>query len=107
MRPDTLKTYNAAQDLMHRGTPFGRAQLFKSLGGTFTAPERGPGYPDELVWQADLFGILRTANSCDEAITKWAKAALSSVRRRATDGRPDCPYNGNRPAPEFSPTPAA
>jgi hypothetical protein len=107
MQPDSQKTYNAAQDLLHRGTPFGRVVLFRMLGGITRQPDTDAFLPEEDVWQADLFGILRTRNCCDEAILKWARAAKASIARRATDGRPDCPYNGTGPAPGSSPTPAA
>lgn len=107
MQPDSQKTYNAAEDLLHRSTPFGRVVLFRILGGITRQPDTEAFLPEEDVWQADLFGILCTGNCCDEAIQKWACAAKAIIARRATDGRPDCPYNGTGPAPGSSPTPAA
>ena len=97
--------YNAAQDLLGRKV-FGRSVLFRTLGGALHAPEPVTGYPTENVWQADLFGIWRTGDSCDAAILAWARAAKASTPLRGTDGRPDCPYNGQALAPRTL-TPAA
>lgn len=107
MQTDPQKTYNAAQNLINRGSRFGRTVLFRNLGGTVQRPEKTIGYPDENEWQATLYGITRTASTCDKAILNWASAAQASVTRRATDGRPDCPHNGAAPAPQTTPTPAA
>lgn len=107
MNANRQETYTAAQNLINRGTRFGRVVLFRHLGGITRQPEATTGYPSENEWQADLFGILRTGKTCDEAILNWAKAAEVNTPRRATDCRPDCPYNGAGPAPEPTATPAA
>ena len=102
---ETLRTYNASQDLLGRKV-FGRAILFRGLGGTLRRPDAQAFLPEEDVWQADLFGILRTGDTCDAAILAWSRAAMASTPLRGTDGRPDCPYNGAGLAPGTS-TPAA
>jgi hypothetical protein len=98
--------YCASQDLLGRNV-FGRAILFRGLGGILRRPDPQAFLPEEDVWQADLFGILRTGDSCDAAILAWARDAKASTPLRGTDGRPDCPYNGQGLAPNSIPTPAA
>lgn len=104
---ETVRIYSASQDLLGRKWAYGRVVLFRSLGGTLRAPEPVSGYPEENCWQADLFGILRTGDSCDAAILVWARAAKASVPMRGTDGRPVCPYNGAMLAPGNTTKPAA
>lgn len=98
--------YCASQDLLGRKV-FGRAILFRGLGGTLRQPDPQAFLPEEDVWQADLFGILRTGDTCDAAILAWSRAAKASTPLRGTDGRPDCPYNGAGLAPTTTLTPAA
>lgn len=98
--------YCASQDLQGRKV-FGRSVLFRGLGGTLRRPDPQAFLPEEDVWQADLFGILRTGDTCDAAILAWAQAAKASTSLRGTDGRPDCPYNGAGLAPASTLTPAA
>lgn len=95
---DPLRAYTASQDLLARKV-FGRAILFRKLGGTLCRPDPQAFLPEEDVWYADLFGTQRSGNSCDEAIIAWACEVQACTPPRATDGRPDCPFNGAAPAP--------
>jgi hypothetical protein len=97
--------YTMAQDILNRRTVYGRSVLFKQLGGKIAAPDKDGFLPEECVWHASLLGTTKEADTCDAAICDWAENALGQVRRLASDGRPDCPYNGAGLAP--SPTPAA
>jgi hypothetical protein len=99
MATDPQKIHNAALDLLNRKTPFGRAVLFKQLGGNLRRPDLQPWEPEEYSWHAALFGISRQGTTCAEAIQNWAQAGLAGTTRRATDGRPECPYNGTGLAP--------
>ncbi|MEQ3669432.1 hypothetical protein [Pseudophaeobacter sp.] len=82
---------------------------FQDLGGTLTPPSDDPQdwwEPENLTHRAELNGIMASADNFFDAITAWTKAAQAAgIRnRRATDSRPDCPYNGQGLAPA---TPAA
>lgn len=109
MPPHAQELYAQAQDLKHRGEQFPRRSLFLLLGGTLFEPEPVTGYPDENCWYASLHGRTKFAETCDTAILKWAEAVLRlpCAAQRATDGRPDCPYNGAGLAPPSPATPAA
>ncbi|MEQ3671348.1 hypothetical protein [Pseudophaeobacter sp.] len=85
---------------------------FQDLGGTLTPPSDDPSdwwEPENLTHRAELHGIMASADNFFDAITAWTKAAhqASARNRRATDGRPDCPYNGQGLAPGATPNPAA
>ncbi|MEQ3679239.1 hypothetical protein [Pseudophaeobacter sp.] len=85
---------------------------FQDLGGTLTPPSDDPQdwwEPENLTHRAGLNGIMASADNFFDAITAWTKAAhqASARNRRATDGRPDCPYNGQGLAPGATPNPAA
>ena len=82
---------------------------FQDRGGSLTPPSDDPQdwwEPENLTHRAELHGITASADNFFDAITAWAKAAhqAGNRNRRATDGRPDCPYNGQEQAPA---TPAA
>jgi hypothetical protein len=85
---------------------------FQDLGGSLTPPSDDPQdwwEPENLTHRAELHGITASADNFFDAITVWTKAAQTADtrNRRATDGRPDCPYNGQGLAPGAIPTPAA
>lgn len=105
--PHAAQIYSEAQNLINRGSRFGRAVLFRHLGGTLTAPEPITGYPEENEWRATLYGRSSTAGTCDAAILAWARQAVAHTPRTATEGRPDDPYNGAGLAPPSTATPAA
>lgn len=103
----SVQIYSQAQDLVNRGTVFGRRLLFKRLGGSFFKPEVLTGYPDENRWRVCLHGLCSTADSCDDAIRGWAALVIATTPRTASEGRPDDPYNGAGLAPPSPATPAA
>ncbi|MFP3385722.1 hypothetical protein [Tritonibacter sp. SIMBA_163] len=90
--------YTATETL--RATPMHhRSQQFIDLGGHIASPEPDAWCHDEYLWLVDLLGIQSTGNSRQSALSHWIKTASARVPRRASDGRPDCPYNGQPPAP--------
>lgn len=85
---------------------------FQDLGGTLIPPSDEPQdwwEPETMDHRAELLGIKASAGNFFDAITSWTKAAQTAGtrNRRATDGRPDCPYNGQGLAPGTTDTPAA
>ena len=95
---DTLALYAAAETL--RATPMHqRSQQFADLGGCLTAPMSDAWSYDEALWLVDLMGVQCTGTSRQSALGSWIKIASARVPRRASDGRPDCPYNGQSLAP--------
>ncbi|GAB5433946.1 MAG: hypothetical protein EpisKO_33160 [Epibacterium sp.] len=94
---DTLALYPAMATL--RATPMHhRSEQFSDLGGRITAPMSDAWTHDEALWLVDLMGIQCTGTSRQSALSLWIKTASARVPRRASDGRPDCPYNGQSPA---------
>lgn len=78
---------------------FRRAALFRKAGGTLTPPQGDcPWDYDARHWWASLHGMTSHGASRSDAIRAWLRTARQSYRatpsRRATDDRPDCPYNG-------------
>ncbi|MFY1711634.1 hypothetical protein [Tritonibacter mobilis] len=95
---NTLALYAATETL--RATPMHqRSEQFTDLGGCITAPMSDAWLYDEALWLVDLMGIQSTGTSRQDALSNWIKTASARVPRRASDGRPDCPYNGQLPAP--------
>ena len=90
--------YTATETL--RTTPMHRrSQQFLDLGGRITAPEPDAWCHDEYLWLVDLLGIQSTGNSRQIALASWITTATAGIPRRASDGRPDCPYNGQAALP--------
>lgn len=93
--------YSDMQQLAN--TPlFRRAALFRKAGGTLTPPHEECRWDyDASRWWASLHGMTAHGVSRTDAIRAWLYAARQSLRadqsRRATDDRPDCPYNGQAP----------
>ncbi len=97
---NTLALYAATEAL--RATPMHqRSEQFAELGGRITAPVSDAWIYDEALWLVDLMGIQSTGTSRQSALSRWIKTASARVPRRASDGRPDCPYNGQLPASNF------
>jgi len=95
---NTLALYAAAETL--KATPMHqRSERFSDLGGRITAPMSDAWTHDEALWLVELMGIQCTGTSRQSALSDWIKTASARVLRRASDGRPDCPYNGQLPAP--------
>jgi hypothetical protein len=96
---NTLALYAATEAL--RATPMHqRSEQFAELGGSIIAPMSDAWLYDEALWLVDLMGMQCTGTSRQSALSNWIKTASARVPRRASDGRPDCPYNGQSPAPE-------
>ena len=90
---NTLALYAATETL--RATPMHqRSEQFSGLGGRITAPMSDAWGYDEALWLVDLMGIQSTGTSRQSALSSWIKTASARVPRRANDGRPDCPYDG-------------
>ena len=90
---NTLALYAAVVTL--RATPLHqRSEQFSDLGGCMTAPMSDAWTHDEALWLVDLMGIQSTGASRHSALSNWISTASARVHRRASDGRPDCPYNG-------------
>ncbi len=95
---NTLALYAATETL--RATPMRkRSEQFSDLGGRITAPMSDAWVYDEALWLVDLMGIQCTGTSRQSALSDWINTAYARVPRRSSDGRPDCPYNGQSPAP--------
>ena len=95
---NTLALYAATEAL--RATPMHqRSEQFSDLGGRITAPMSDAWGYDEALWLVDLLGIHSTGTSRQSALSDWINTASARVPRRASDGRPDCPYNGQPLAP--------
>ncbi len=96
--PNIQSIYTATETL--RATPMHhRSQQFIDLGGRIASPEPDAWCHDEYLWLVDLLGIQSTGNSRQSALSNWIKTATTRVPRRASDGRPDCPYNGQAALP--------
>ncbi len=111
MQPHPQETQSAAADIEALQGQY-KMLKFLDLGGTLTPPSDDPSdwfEPENLTYRAMLHGVQSTGESAISAVTAWAKAArqIEAPRRRATDGRPDCPYNGQGLAPGAIPNPAA
>ena len=90
---NTLALYAATETL--RATPMHqRSEQFADLGGSIIAPKSDAWLYDEALWLVDLMGLQSTGTSRQSALSHWIKTASARVPRRASDGRPDCPYNG-------------
>ncbi|MCG7624152.1 hypothetical protein MHM97_12355 [Epibacterium sp. Ofav1-8] len=95
---NTLALYAATEIL--KATPMHqRSEQLSDLGGRITAPMTDAWTHDEALWLVELMGIQCTGTSRQSALSNWIKTASARVPRRASDGRPDCPYNGQLPAP--------
>ncbi|UWQ29894.1 hypothetical protein [Leisingera sp. M523] len=103
--PTSQEIYSAAQN-MADASPSDRALMFDGLGGESWPADPEPAAYDEFDWTVRLYGLTARAPSQNAAIEKWVKSALTLHRdrkaARATDGRPDCPYNGSAPLPSVS-----
>ncbi|WP_435659726.1 hypothetical protein [Leisingera caerulea] len=100
--PTPQEIYAAAQN-MAEASPITRALIFAGLGGEFWPADPEPVGHDEFDWTVRLYGLTQRGPSQNEAIGKWVNSALTlhqdNKTARATDGRPDCPFNGAAPLP--------
>lgn len=106
------QTFHSAAADIEAAQGLDKILAFGDHGGTLTPPSDDPEdwwEPENLTHRAELHGIRATGDSTFDAVAAWVKAANAArlASRRATDGRPDCPYNGQGLAPGTTPTPAA
>ncbi|MFY0309659.1 hypothetical protein ACFMBG_07150 [Leisingera sp. D0M16] len=106
MQPSRQQIYATAQDMQNR-CRFGQAMLLWSLGGKITPGSVYSGDRfdfDAVRWHVSLLGIPASGADMPSALDAWIRAArlyhTLDGSRRATDGRPDCPYSGQAPLPE-------
>ncbi|UWQ59944.1 hypothetical protein K3722_07385 [Leisingera caerulea] len=97
--------YTAAR-AMRACCRFGQAMLLQELGGKITPGSTNPGdrFDFEATrWYVNLLGVSASGDDMPAALDAWMQAAQAHHNidgtRRATDGRPDCPYNGAAPLP--------
>ncbi|MDK3017602.1 hypothetical protein [Pseudodonghicola flavimaris] len=80
-----------------------RTDAFRRAGGKVTPP--GDDQWDYLNtrWWVELMELTAYGDSPTEAVSAWLRLARSRLAQptsiRATDRRPDCPYNGQGLAP--------
>lgn len=105
-RPDRQTLYSVARD-MHSRDVFGRAILLQKLGGRISPASTHASDRfdyDAMQWNVSLMGVIGIGSDLASALASWVRTArlhhLIDRTRRATDGRPDCPYNGQAPLPE-------
>lgn len=97
--------YTAARAMRAR-CRFGQAMLLQEKGGKITPGSTDPGdrFDFEATrWYVTLLGVSASGDDMPAALDAWMRAAqvhhTLDGTRRATDGRPDCPYNGSAPLP--------
>lgn len=97
--------YSAARALSAR-CRFGQAMLLQELGGKLRPESTDPSDRFDFSatrWHLSLLGLSASGNDMPSALDAWLRAARIHYTldgtRRATDGRPDCPYNGAATAP--------
>lgn len=88
--------YNAASEL-RRVKVRERASWMRKRGASLTPPDPAPFTWDESRACVHFLNITAEGTSITEAISNWISAALKKTPRRATDGRPICPLNGQPP----------
>ncbi|KIC25413.1 MULTISPECIES: hypothetical protein [unclassified Leisingera] len=99
--PCTFQELYSVERNMRARCRFGQAMLLQELGGKITpaSTEASDRFDYETTrWHASLLGVCASGNDLSETLNAWMRAAQRRLRndftRRATDGRPDCPYNG-------------
>ncbi|WP_027234704.1 hypothetical protein [Leisingera caerulea] len=100
MKAGSQRLYAAARS-MRACDRFGQAMLLQELGGTITPGSTDPGDRfdfDAVRWHVNLLGISASGDDMPGALDAWMRSAQVfhniDGTRRATDGRPDCPYGG-------------
>lgn len=96
---DPQALYNAAQELLAKVLGSSRCNYFDQLGGVSHKPDPMPWTFVETQWHIRLKGIHASGKTKAKAIDEWIESALAQVPRRATDGRPVDPYDGQGLAP--------
>ncbi|MBY6056792.1 hypothetical protein [Leisingera daeponensis] len=111
MAASRQQIYAAVQDMQDRDR-FSQAMLLWSLGGKITPGSIHCGDRfdfDAMQWHVALLNISASGENMPSALDAWIRAArlfhTLDGSRRATDGRPDCPYSGQ--APLTKPLPAS
>lgn len=107
MRPTRQDLFSAAHEIQQRQhCRFSQAMLIQQLGGSITPGSTDP--DDRFDFDASrcrvsLMGLTATGDDMPAALDAWLRTARVHHNidgtRRATDGRPDCPYNGAAPLP--------
>lgn len=76
----------------------GRARAFLRAGGRITPPQCESWEHLNSPWRVRLIGLNAYGDTLTEALSDWLKLARERLPHpattRATDRRPDCPYNG-------------
>ncbi|TDK51156.1 hypothetical protein [Antarcticimicrobium luteum] len=101
-RPNPQQLYVTSQRIAHAPLQ-GRAEAFRSAGGLMTPPGDDQWDNQQSQWRVELMEIHAQGDSRTHAISAWLYEAGRRLNApagtRATDGRPDCPYNGQGLAP--------
>lgn len=112
MQPTRQEIYATAED-MKQLCRFGQAMRLQELGGKITPASIHPGDRFDYAatrWHVSLLGLTAVGDNMPDALDAWLRAArvhhTIDGTRRATDGRPDCPYNGAALPPSASNTAA-
>ncbi|MBY6138550.1 hypothetical protein KUV26_03800 [Leisingera daeponensis] len=99
--PCTSQELYAAERNMRARCRFGQAMLLQELGGKVTpaSTDASDRFDYEATrWHASLMGVCASGDDLPETLDAWMRAAQTRLKNdnthRATDGRPDCPYNG-------------
>lgn len=104
-RPAPQEVYAAAQELK-AASPLTRAMIFAGMGAEFFPADPNPKAIDDFTWTVRLHGLTGTGRCESAAIADWIRTAeaihTTTRTARATDGRPDCPYNGAAALPPAS-----
>ena len=81
-----------------------RAAGARELGGVFTAGSDEPfDFYEATLCTLELLGITARGQNEAKAVASWLIiAGLRSPSANAHDGRPSCPYSGQRPVGEIA-----
>lgn len=96
---DPQVLYCAVQELQAKVLDSSRCNRFDQLGGVSHPPEPDAWTFEESLWHIRLHGIWASGKTKAKAIDAWIANAMERVPRRATDGRPVDPYDGQGLAP--------
>ncbi|WP_323783097.1 hypothetical protein [Leisingera sp.] len=107
--PPTPQEIYAATRAMRSRCRFGQAMLLQKFGGRITPASTDPSDRFDFGatrWRLSLLGLSATGDDMPSALDAWLRTAqirhTIDGTRRATDGRPDCPYNGAPPLPPIT-----
>ncbi len=104
--PSTPQEIYAAARALRARCRFGQAMLLQEMGGKLTPESMDPSDRFDFAatrWHLSLLGLSASGDDMPSALDAWLRAArihhTLDGTRRATDSRPDCPYNGAKPLP--------